>query len=462
MRKWEDIVKDKLEGYESSLPEDGLAAFRARRAGSAPTAKRYSWVGVLAAAAAAAAGLAALLLPPRPAVPEDAVQIVQSQPVAEVIVPDSADVSEPASGLLPFVQPLVQPGTPKATRRVAAALSKNGNVTEESTRKAFGYTEETVNTTEPAKIPEPSTDSAVSEDKKPVPDDARWAGSPFVPQAPPARKVQLKVTPVAGAVAGGGLLAALLTPMTQRGTLYTYTRNTPVDELGNMPTPSGQNSPNGSLMDGADYLTSCLWTDTSSPYNNQFEGETSVSVDPEGSTDGPPGSLPNELANNMLQDVLCGAYTHYRPLKTGLSARIPLTEKLSLTTGLTYSLYCSKFTYSLSGEKAQQAHYLGIPVRLDWTLASNRWLDVYVGTGIAGDLCIGSSLGGNAFAKDGPSFSVLGAGGLQWNMTKRLGLYVEPELSWTAPSDKHVLKTYRQEHPFVFTVATGLRINLGR
>ena len=29
MRKWEDIVKDKLGGYESNLPEDSLAAFEA-------------------------------------------------------------------------------------------------------------------------------------------------------------------------------------------------------------------------------------------------------------------------------------------------------------------------------------------------------------------------------------------------------------------------------------------------
>ena len=38
MNKWEDIVKDKLEGYESNLPEDSLAAFNARRAtaGSIP------------------------------------------------------------------------------------------------------------------------------------------------------------------------------------------------------------------------------------------------------------------------------------------------------------------------------------------------------------------------------------------------------------------------------------------
>ena len=42
MRKWEDIVKDKLGGYESNLPEDSLAAFHARRATAGATkAKRF-------------------------------------------------------------------------------------------------------------------------------------------------------------------------------------------------------------------------------------------------------------------------------------------------------------------------------------------------------------------------------------------------------------------------------------
>ena len=40
MRNWEDILIDKLEGYESPLPEGGLAEFRARREGAAPAAKQ--------------------------------------------------------------------------------------------------------------------------------------------------------------------------------------------------------------------------------------------------------------------------------------------------------------------------------------------------------------------------------------------------------------------------------------
>ena len=64
--------------------------------------------------------------------------------------------------------------------------------------------------------------------------------------------------------------------------------------------------------------------------------------------------------------------------------------------------------------------------------------------------------------RDGFSFSLLGAGGVQFKVTRHLGLYVEPEISWTLPSEKRVLETYRSAHPFLFSVATGLRINLDK
>lgn len=428
MSKWEDIVKDKLEGYESALPEGGLAKFRARREGAAPVKKRFPTAWAAAAACAAiAAGLAALLFPPRPQQPQEAIQIVQDQPVAETTVPDTADVPEPVQNQTQHSQPA--PLTLKRSTPVKATAAHLAENTVASAEEALLPAEP-----EPSGTPDPSGEvSTVSNEKQ-------WAGSPFIPQKPAPRPVRLRVAPTAGVVAGSGLLAAILTPGTKRGALYTSVVNVSDNNPSTPPDSPGS-------------IASSVWPDPDNPYNPY----PPVSVDPGGSTE-PDGPIdPEEPV-----DVLYGKYTHYRPLKTGLSTRIPLTDQLSVTTGLTYSLYCSKFTYSLSGEKAQQVHYLGIPVRLDWTLASNRWLDVYVGGGVAGDFCVGSALGGETFTKDGPAFSVLGAGGLQWNMTRRVGLYVEPELSWTAPSDRHILRTYRKEHPFVFTVATGIRINLGK
>ena len=164
----------------------------------------------------------------------------------------------------------------------------------------------------------------------------------------------------------------------------------------------------------------------------------------------------------MSVEVLTDGYKHRAPLRAGVSARVPLEGRLSLTTGLEYSRYVSQFKSSISGELIQIAHYVGVPVRLDWTLASNRWLDVYVGGGLEGDYCVGASLAGEKVVpKDGFSLSALGAGGIQFNMTERLGLYVEPSLSYTFPSESRVLETYRSEKPLFFSISSGLRISFG-
>ena len=153
-------------------------------------------------------------------------------------------------------------------------------------------------------------------------------------------------------------------------------------------------------------------------------------------------------------------HSHRMPLVVGLSVKYPVTDKLGATTGLEYSLYSSSFSYP-TGEKTQLVHYLGVPVRLDWTLVSSRWLDAYLGAGIKGDLCVGATLDGKSIGKDGPAFRLLGAGGIQFNATRNLCLFVEPEVSWTFPSDRRILSTYSSEHPWMFTVASGVRINLG-
>lgn len=164
---------------------------------------------------------------------------------------------------------------------------------------------------------------------------------------------------------------------------------------------------------------------------------------------------------DQQKDILTD-YSHNFPLILGLSTKFPLAEKISLTSGLDYSVYSSMFSYSTSGEKKQVVHYIGIPVRLDLSIASNRWLDVYVGAGLRGDYCIDASLAGTPVKKDGLSFSILGSGGIQFNATKRLGLYVEPEICYLIPNKTYHLETYRTSSPLLFTVKSGVRINLSK
>ena len=387
MKNWEDIVKDKLEEPDGTLPESVFAEFQARRSGAAPApaSKRSPIVWVVATAVAA--GLAAILFLRKPSVPEDSIRIVP-QPVPAVAVASDSTAVE-AEEPLP-VRPLIaQAPAPKA-----------------AAPKTVAPKEEEPEVAEPEIVePEPVRPEVVEPAEEPtVAEPAVATASPFIPQDTPARSVDLHFAPAAGIVAGGGLLAALLAPLARTGD--------------SMPEQASIN------------------------YTDPIYG--------------------NQVENNPMSSDEVGHFTHIFPFKAGLSVGIPVAEKLRITTGLEYSLYQTRVSYTQSGEKRQAAHYLGVPLRLDGTLASNRWLDVYVGGGASGDWCVGATLAGKEIPRDGFSFSLLGAGGVQFNMTRRLGLYVEPEISWTFPSEKRVLETYRSAHPFLFSVATGLRINLDK
>ena len=397
MRKWEDIVKDKMEEFDEALPDSVFAEFHAIRssATSAPAPKRFPLAWALVPAVAA--GLAAILFLHKPSAPDDGIKTIQqpAQPVAALS--DSTEIVEPI-----LDQPLIaQAVTPKVTRRPDSRSQKTENIEifepEEETAIA-GTHEENTQT-----VPE-TVQTSETKEKKTIDEPVVTTTSPFIPENIGTKPVIMKVAPAAGVIAGGSLLAAIATPLLSSGTFEDA-------------APTNQGEP---------------------PYGG-------IIMEPEPQKDEPTGS-----------------HTHCFPFKGGLSVGIPVAERLKVTTGLEYTLYQSSFTYTLSGEKKQFAHYLGIPVRLDWTLANNRWLDVYLGGGIEGDYCIGATLAGESIKRDGFSFSLLGAGGIQLNITKNIGLYVEPELSWTIPSESRVLETWRSEYPFMFSVATGLRINFGK
>ena len=366
MRKWEDIVKDKMEEPEGTLPESIFAEFRARReaATAAPAPKRFPLMW--AVVPAVAAGLATVLILHRPSATEGEIQIIQQPLTPVAVVTDSTRVAEP------------EQTTPLIAQAVKPKVERPADVKPQEVRPADVKPQEVVK----VEITEDSENTEVDENIENV-DPVEEADSV------PTKPVTMKVGPATGIIAGGGLLAAIIPPALEAGTTMEY-------------------------------------------------------------------------AQEYAHDGRIGNAVHYFPLKVGFSVRFPLKDRVSFTTGLNYSRYRSSFTYSLSGEKIQNAHYLGIPVRLDWTLASNKWLDIYVGGGFEGDFCLGATLAGERIAKDAFCASLLGAGGIQFNLTKRFGVYVEPALSCTITPENPVPETYRTKHPLMFSVSSGLRITIER
>lgn len=400
MEDWIDIVKERLQDAQATLPPDDWEEFEAsslpvRR----PRALRWLIPGL-----AVAAGLAAVLLLQKPEHLENEGQPVVAPPVSQVLADDVTEDAIPVAELLPTTSVVRVPKNREAQPVMDEAPAMNTNQAEPSgametpVKQAIPDTADRQHPAHPSiGIPETPTES------------------PFIPLRGKDPQVNLKVAAAAGGIVGTGILTALIVPLT-------------AGESSTVPP----------------YIRQGLWSPGSSlgPYG--------------GDTDSPQGTI---NPGNPLYDLLQES-THFFPLQLGLSTRIPINEQLYFTTGLTYSLYNSKYTMTVTRDQWQRVHYLGIPIRLDRMIVSTGRFDVYAGGGFQGDICLKATLSGSDIPTDKPSLSLIGASGIQMNVTKRFGVYIEPELSWRIPARDNTLVTYMSEHPVMVSIAAGIRFNL--
>ena len=164
---------------------------------------------------------------------------------------------------------------------------------------------------------------------------------------------------------------------------------------------------------------------------------------------------------------------HKRPVRLSLSLDLPITQVLSVESGLTYSILQSTFTTSSGtrvSEETQTLGYLGIPLKLKANLWDKDWLTVYASAGGMGEKCVSAfsktvvTQGGensgntskNKFSVKPLIWSVNASAGLQANLPGSMGLYLEPGVSYHFASDTKPRSVYT-EHPFDFVMAFGLR-----
>ena len=407
MKQLEDKIKDRLDGYESSLPEGDLAEFKALLDASANSgAKRSPAYIAWLIPAVVTAGLALFFVFGR-GPQQDMIQVVDgSSLMADAIEATPEEIVGLAEEELVEDMAAVQAkpsASGKITRHTATVAV---NEDKENNDSAPGISEQStsdqIRNVQQTGRNEQEEEKVQKEDNSPTSSSAGY--SPFVPSGNSSRPVSVKVGQATAGILGGTGALALASVLT-------------------------------SFINNEDKVYDEISDDVSSPRGLYSDPDLPV-------------------------DRRTGNDTHFLPLRAGLSIRIPFTDRWSLTTGLDYSWYASRLEYSLSGIHKQSAHYLGIPLRADFTIARNRWLDVYVGAGASADLCVAAFEDGKRIAKDGVGFSLIGAGGVQFNITDNLGVFLDPTFSWNIPSNNRVLDTYRSEHPFIFSLPFGIRINL--
>ena len=166
------------------------------------------------------------------------------------------------------------------------------------------------------------------------------------------------------------------------------------------------------------------------------------------------------LSNNSALIVSQSTTDHYRhdlPVSFGLTARMELTPRLGVESGLEYT-YLHSTVLSEAVQMDQRLHFVGIPVRVDTRLWSRNGIDLYAGLGAKAEKCISASMGKIECEEPRLQWSTEAFAGLQYRIAPRAHLYFQPQISYSLT--KTDLVTYRTETPMMFTLNAGLRFDL--
>ena len=162
---------------------------------------------------------------------------------------------------------------------------------------------------------------------------------------------------------------------------------------------------------------------------------------------------------------------HRMPITLGVSVAFPLNDRLSLTTGLSYSYLYSSSSQSFTSSSStvtRELHYLGIPLGLTYTFYRTGNFNLYSqGSAMVEKALAWHETYGISTALDhnsesanyhvkGVQISANIAAGVSYSFNPNLALYIEPGVSYYF-AQRHQPASYRTVHPVNFSLRVGLR-----
>ena len=158
---------------------------------------------------------------------------------------------------------------------------------------------------------------------------------------------------------------------------------------------------------------------------------------------------------------------YYQPISFGLTANIPISSTLSLSSGVVYTRLRSDFMNIANVfvyEKKMTLHYIGIPLNVQYRVWQWHGLNVYATGGGQADFNVNVHLEADGLEqeikKDRVQWSIGGALGVQYNIIPQLGLYAEPGIKYYFDNGSHI-RNYFKYRPTNFNLQIGLRLNMG-
>ncbi len=184
-------------------------------------------------------------------------------------------------------------------------------------------------------------------------------------------------------------------------------------------------------------------------------------------------SLSGIMTLNMTKDVNTET-RHFLPVRAGVSFSWWFARRWSAGTGLTYSWLLSK---SRTGsdenyvDSRQVLHYVGIPLNVSFDIWTASRFRVYASAGGMLEKCVGGNVGRDYYYSGmlrsseteklsvAPlQWSLAASAGLQFGLTRMIGLYAEPGITWYFDNGADIASVY-SERPFNFSLNLGIRFS---
>ena len=192
-----------------------------------------------------------------------------------------------------------------------------------------------------------------------------------------------------------------------------------------------------------------------------------------------PGVIPDPSAGGIYgEEYLLASYKaiqrkqqvnakHHAPVSVGLQVAFGIAPRLSLSTGLVYTRTSSDFYPYAPGSSYnvhQVLHYVGIPVGLNYEFWQSGGFHAYVMAGAEADYNVKNDTEEEGVKKenakrDRVQFSGKASLGAQYDITPKVGLYIEPGAKYYFDNGSHVENTFKDKK-LNFNLQFGLRFNL--